>query len=94
MNLRLYAVGVVSDHVHIALAIPPSERLSDVVRYLKGASTHAVNQQPNKFTFAWQREYAALTFSDRGMKSFVDYVFAQKERHANKDLIAGLERVE
>lgn len=94
LHIHLLAVGVTADHVHLAVVIPPPHSLSDVIRQLKGASSHAVNSKSGTGSFAWQREYAALTFSDRGLADVVAYVSNQKQRHAEDQLISGLERIE
>ena len=81
----VHAVGVVENHVHVAVSIPPSRRVSDVVREMKGRSAYHVNlkrgeDQPR---FIWQTEYGALSFGDSAMEGIVKYVLNQKEHHRN-----------
>jgi putative transposase len=96
MGLILHAVGVMQDHVHVAASIPPRHSVATVMRYVKGASTHAVNgrAENSESKFVWQAEYGALSFSDRGLPDVISYVEHQRERHAANDLYAWLEGIE
>lgn len=92
MGLIRHAVGIMPDHVHIALSIPPRNSVSEVMKRLKGASSHAVRaQNPD---FAWQAEYGALSFGDRALPRVRDYVENQRQHHDAKTTIFGLERVD
>jgi putative transposase len=85
-----HAVGFMPDHVHIAVSIPPKIAISDVVRRLKGASSRAMNSDPRRLessTFAWQDDYGALSFSDKGLDRVIEYVCNQPTVHANRQLI-------
>ena len=75
-----HAVGMVSDHVHIVVSIPPALSVADAVHQLKGASSHAVNQQvsPAEARFGWQSEYGSLTIGERSLQMGVEYVENQK----------------
>lgn len=95
MKLIGHAIGVVEDHVHIALSIPPTVSVADALSRLKGASSHLVGQRLPKATgFAWQAEYGALSLTERALPTVIDYVRNQKEHHAANTLIHGLERIE
>ena len=37
-NIEIVEGAVCADHVHLCLSIPPSEKVSDVVGYIKGKS--------------------------------------------------------
>jgi REP-associated tyrosine transposase len=82
------------DHVHLAVSIPPKQAVARVVGRVKGVSSHAVNAaQPNRpEPFAWQTEYGALSFGHRALDDVVAYVNDQSRRHANGQLLRGLER--
>jgi len=38
-----HAVGYMPDHVHVVVSVPPKVAVADLVRRMKGASSHAVN---------------------------------------------------
>jgi putative transposase len=96
MGLILHAVGVMPDHIHVAVSVPPRHAIATVMRYVKGASAHAVNGREGgiESSFSWQAEYGALSFSDRGLGDVISYVEHQRERHAANDLYAWLEGIE
>jgi putative transposase len=83
-----HATAVLSDHVHLAVSIPPRHAVSDVIKRLKGASSHAVNEGRgfSGSRFAWQPEYGALTFGDASLDRIVGYIRNQESHHANQTL--------
>jgi putative transposase len=97
MSLICHAVGMVEDHVHVAVSIPPNLSVADAIGRLKGASSHLVNQRRRRATgveFSWQSEYGVISLTDRALPIVIDYVKHQKQRHGDNDLINGLERID
>ena len=97
LHLMVHAIGVIPDHVHIACSIPPSLSISDVVKRLKGASSHRLNQTifaTGDVVFSWQAEYGVYSFSERVLPGVVAYVRNQEARHAAADLWPGFEQTE
>jgi putative transposase len=92
MGLHCHAAGVMPDHVHVALSVPPRHSVSEVMKRLKGASSHAVRTTHPGFT--WQSEYGALSFGERALPQVCAYVLNQAEHHRNGTVLARLERVE
>jgi putative transposase len=92
MGLKCHALGVMPDHIHVALSIPPRHSVSQVMKRLKGASSHSVRAMNPNFT--WQSEYGALSFGDRALPQVCAYVLNQAEHHQNGTVLARLERVE
>ena len=45
LDLVPHAIGVMPDHVHFAVSIPPKISFSEAVKRLKGSSSHAVNER-------------------------------------------------
>jgi putative transposase len=89
-----HAIGVMPDHVHVVVSVPPNVAISDVVGRMKGASTHALNHQPNQppdRNFSWQTEYGILSFGEKALPSVVEYIENQKEHHASQRLWPTLE---
>ena len=92
MGLLCHAVGLMPEHAHVALSVPPRHSISEVMKRLKGASSHAVRATNPGFT--WQSEYGALSFGDQALAKVCAYVLNQHEHHANGTILARLERVE
>src|SRR6476469_5899955 len=62
MKLIGHAIGLVEDHVHVALSIPPTVSVADALSRLKGGSSHLVSQRLAAAAgFSWQSEYGALS---------------------------------
>ena len=93
MGLIVQAVGVMPEHVHVALSIPPSIAVAEAVKRLKGASSHAVNRALLGNGFGWQDSYGLHSFSEKGLPRVCDYVLNQFEHHANQTTIRAMERV-
>ena len=93
-EVYVYALNGWNDHVHLLATIPPKQAVADVVKLLKGASTHFVNHElRNKEHFAWQRGYGVLTCGER-QRSFVEaYIHNQKQHHAEQTTNHWLEYV-
>ncbi len=93
LNVYVYAVNGCSDHVHLLAAIPPKHAVAEVVRNLKGASSHFINHSLNlEYTFAWQRGYGALSLGERQREVAQNYILRQKQHHGEGNVNAWLER--
>ena len=96
LNTGLYVYGVngMNDHLHMILAIPPKMSVAQVVKMLKGASSHYVNQfiKPEHLDFAWQRGYGCLTLGEKHRSVAIAYVENQKKHHEEQTTNAWLER--
>jgi putative transposase len=86
LDCKLLAVNGWEDHVHLVLEISPKLSVSDVVKRLKGASSHEFEE------LFWQRGYGALTISERNLPAAIDYVNRQKEHHQEGNIYKKLER--
>jgi putative transposase len=97
LKLIPHEVGIVEDHMHVAVSVPPAVAVSEVVKRLKGASSHAVNQAcafEDDRRFRWQSEYGAITFGERSLPMVVEYLQKQREHHANSTTLPQFERIE
>ena len=95
LGVYVYAINGWVDHVHLIVAIPPKHAVADVVKRLKGASAHIMNQsgkldQP----FNWQRGYGVLTLGEKQRATAETYVHNQKEHHRQRTTNSWLERVD
>jgi putative transposase len=93
---EMLAVNAVSDHVHVAVTIPPKVAVAEWVKRAKGVSAYEINQRfPDSLDpFRWQDGYGVLTFGAKNLDTVVSYIQRQKEHHAHNDLLAYLEQVE
>ncbi|NDA62534.1 MAG: IS200/IS605 family transposase [Chitinophagia bacterium] len=75
------------DHIHCLFLLSPQKSIADVIKQIKGSSSHYINQTNLKLVkFSWQTGYAAFSVSE----SIVDKVFYyiknqnQKQHHIKK----------
>ena len=93
LECYVYAINGWYDHLHLVVAIPPKHAVADVVKRLKGASSHDLNHSAGlDYEFAWQRGYGALSVGERQRPQAEAYVANQKTHHGKQELIAWLER--
>jgi putative transposase len=81
----VHAVGIMPDHVHVVISIPPSIAVSTLIGRLKGSSSHLLNNRgpmTDGVPFAWQGEYGVLSFHEKDLAGVMDYVNNQPARHA------------
>lgn len=74
------------DHVHVLFLLNPKKSLSDVIRQVKGGSSHCINGVnliPEKF--AWQTGYAAFAVSESQLDAVYNYIKNQKQHHLKKN---------
>jgi putative transposase len=90
---HLIAVNCVTDHMHVACAIPPSLSVARVVSQIKGAISHDINSTLERESkFQWQDSYGVLTFGQQALEFVRQYVQNQKQHHQSGKLFNALER--
>lgn len=96
LDVTIYAVGVMPEHVHVFAQIPPALAVARVIGRWKGASSHAANEHRplSGPTLAWQSGYGVLSVSQSGFDRVLDYVQQQRERHAAREVYGVMERAE
>lgn len=94
LDVAIFAVGIMPDHVHVFAQIPPTLEVARVIGRWKGASSHAVNASRSEALdlLAWQSGYGVLTVSQSGFDRVLEYVQNQRERHAARQLYGVMER--
>jgi REP element-mobilizing transposase RayT len=92
----LHATGVMPDHVHVAISIPPKNAVAEVVKRFKGTSSRHINQlsRLQDGDFAWQPEYGIISFGEKSLDDVVAYVRNQRAHHEKQTLRALYETYE
>jgi REP element-mobilizing transposase RayT len=94
-NCRLIALNGTEDHVHLLLEIPATVSISELVKGLKGVSSHFVNGMLNpEVKFKWQASYSAFTVTRWDLRKIANYIKGQKQHHAQDKTIAELEAID
>ncbi len=89
---KLLAIGGTADHVHLQATFPPTVAVSEMMRRIKGNSSHWA---PGRKSFAWQSGYGAFSVSRSAERSVRSYIERQEEHHRKlsfKEEYAGLLR--
>jgi len=90
MKVEVLAFGGVADHVHVLVRVPPPVSVSELVKQVKGATSHLI-QNRLKVPFKWQGGYGAFTVSKRNLPAARHYVLSQREHHAYGTALAAAE---
>ncbi len=85
-NRRFEAIiGGASDHVHALLVLPPTLPLAKAVQFLKGSSSHWINEvRTCDERFAWQEGYGAFSVSASHTADVVRYIQNQRQHHERR----------
>ncbi len=73
------------DHIHCLFRLNPQKSVAEVIKQIKGSSSHFVNQH-DLITdkFAWQTGYSAFSVSESGVGVVYQYIKNQKKHHQKK----------
>lgn len=76
------AVGGVEDHVHLLFLLNPQKSISEIMKQIKGSSSHTFNQQNlTNPKFAWQVGFGAFAVSESHVEKVRKYIQNQEEHH-------------
>ncbi len=81
-NILIDSLNVQIDHVHVLIILASDQKVDDIVRLLKGESSHWINAEniiPQKFS--WQRGYGAFSVSPSHLRAVREYISNQDEHH-------------
>jgi len=79
---KLLAIENEPDHMHILVGLRPDESVSDLVKEIKGSSSHWLNEQPwMRHHFNWQEGFGAFSYSQSQVKDVIAYIRNQEEHH-------------
>jgi len=78
-------VNGMRDHIHCLFLLNPQKSVAEVLKQIKGSSSHYINQS-NLIAekFAWQTGYAAYSVSESVVERVYQYIKNQKQHHQNK----------
>jgi len=82
---KVYAIGGVSDHIHILISIKPNSIISDLVRDIKCNSTKWINERQYVIgKFQWQEGFGAFSYTHWHLDTIINYINNQEEHHKKK----------
>lgn len=88
MQCTAIAIGGITDHVHLLIGFPPTINISELIKQVKGSSSHLVTHKirPGEF-FKWQGSYGAFTVSHDAIDRVANYIRNQAIHHQQKSMI-------
>jgi putative transposase len=87
LGCSVVAIGGIEDHVHLLTGFPAHAAISELVKQIKGSSSHCVTNQiqSNEF-FKWQGGYAAFSVNHEDLNSIATYIRHQVAHHRQQTL--------
>jgi REP element-mobilizing transposase RayT len=93
LNCQVIAINGMPDHVHILFLLNAQKSIADVVKQIKGASSHKINQDSITITkFAWQIGYGAFAVSENRIEKTKIYIANQEIHHQDMNYQIELNR--
>jgi REP element-mobilizing transposase RayT len=94
LGAEMVALGGVEDHIHLLVGLPTTLSIADLVKHVKGASSHALNEQASSKDafFKWQGAYGACSVSPEDLGKVTEYIKHQRAHHAAGTLDPALEQ--
>lgn len=75
-------INGVEDHIHLLFAMTPRLPVQEVIKQIKGSTSHTINQkQWSPERFAWQTGYGAFSVSQGHIARVRNYIARQEEHH-------------
>lgn len=70
------------DHIHALFLLNPSKSIADVIKQIKGSSSHFINGGDFMLEkYAWQIGYTAFSVSESQTEKVFNYIKNQKAHH-------------
>lgn len=93
LQVDTLAIGGVSNHIHLAIRLPATRTVAEIMKQVKGASSHFLGDklQDSEGFFKWQEGYGAFAFHVGLTSRIIDYIENQEAHHVQNDLWPVLE---
>lgn len=89
------AIGGMEDHVYLLVRLHPTVAIADLMKDIKGASSHLINHEIRPGgNFRWQGAYGAFSLRKDEVDQVKGYVLNQARHHAGHTETRVLEETE
>ena len=76
------------DHVHCLFLLNSQKSIGELIKQIKGSSSHFINQNDLiSKKFAWQTGYAAFSVSESAVDKVFQYIKTQKDHHQKNSFL-------
>ena len=73
------------DHMHLLFLQNPQKSVSEIVKQIKGASSHWINHEKIfNMAFTWQTGFGVFSVSESQLEKAYNYIKNQKEHHKRR----------
>ena len=87
VDCKLIQGGAASNHIHLLLEMSPALSIQELVRRIKGASSHWIHRRwPELKEEGWQNGYAVHSVHPDGWDTVARYIQRQREHHGKAGL--------
>ncbi len=94
LNILVHALYVNPEHVHVLLDLPSNRTLEEIMKLIKGASSHWINRNNIiKPKFSWARGYGAFSVSRSAVNKVTAYIHNQEAHHHKRTFNEEYERL-
>jgi REP-associated tyrosine transposase len=80
LKIPVIAVGGMSDHAHLLIALPPTITLASAVQKFKANTSRFLGKG-----FEWQEGYAGYSVSASNVPATISYIRNQEKHHSKRD---------
>ena len=82
------AIGGMPDHLHLLVRLPTTLAVAELVKEVKGTSSHLVTHEVARGEFfKWQGAYGAFTVSKEYVPTVRSYIERQRQHHTSHTLV-------
>ena len=79
------SINGMPEHVHCLFLLNPQKSVSEIIKQIKGSSSHYFNQEKlTEYRFAWQTGYASFSVSESLVTNVAGYIRNQKQHHKKR----------
>lgn len=81
-DIYLDIINGVEDHLHLLIRLKTTQKISEVVNLLKGASSRWINLNLDlQDKFQWQNGYGVFSINEKDILKVRSYIYNQELRH-------------
>jgi len=82
LGAKVICIGGIEDHVHLLVELPATVCVADLVKQIKGSSSHKIGHEVcGGSGFRWQGTYAAFSVSKSVGRTVKAYIQNQGQHH-------------
>jgi REP element-mobilizing transposase RayT len=82
---KVFAIGGISDHIHVLISIKPNIAVSELVKEIKTNSSKWINEKRYVMgKFQWQEGFGVFSYAQSQLDHVIAYINNQEQHHKKK----------